>query len=271
MILGLDDAPQATFMSDRLAQALGDFLRTRRRSLDPEGRPSLRRRRTPGLRREEIAEAAGIGVDWYTRLEQGRGGRPSAVVVDGLARALRLDRAEAEHLRKLAAPPLRDAFEPETAPPALARMIEKFPQPAYLTGRRWDVLAVNAAALDMYGGGFLEGGKLPNIVAFVLTRPAGRALFGEGWEAQARRMVAQFRVAFDAFAGDPAFVALVAELEAGCPAFRGWWEAHDVRAAPSGVKRLRHAARGWTTYEYATFQCNENPAVKLTVFTPAQA
>jgi PAS domain-containing protein len=192
-------------------------------------------------------------------------------VVDGLARALRLDRAEAEHLRKLAAPPLRDAFEPETAPPALARMIEKFPQPAYLTGRRWDVLAVNAAALDMYGGGFLEGGKLPNIVAFVLTRPAGRALFGEGWEAQARRMVAQFRVAFDAFAGDPAFVALVAELEAGCPAFRGWWEAHDVRAAPSGVKRLRHAARGWTTYEYATFQCNENPAVKLTVFTPAQA
>jgi len=271
MILGLDDAPQATFMSDRLAQALGDFLRTRRRRLDPEGRPSLRRRRTPGLRREEIAEAAGIGVDWYTRLEQGRGGRPSAVVVDGLARALRLDRAEAEHLRKLAAPPLRDAFEPETAPPALARMIEKFPQPAYLTGRRWDVLAVNAAALDMYGGGFLEGGKLPNIVAFVLTSPAGRALFGEGWEAQARRMVAQFRVAYDAFAGDPAFAALVAELEAGCPAFRGWWEAHDVRAAPSGVKRLRHAARGWTTYEYATFQCNENPAVKLTVFTPAQA
>lgn len=258
-------------MSDRLAQTLGDFLRTRRRRLDPEERPSLRRRRTPGLRREEIAEAAGIGVDWYTRLEQGRGGRPSAVVVDGLARALRLDRAEAEHLRKLASPPARGAFAPETAPPALARMIEKFPQPAYLTGRRWDVLAINAAALELYGDGFLDGGALPNIVAFVLTKPAGRALFGDGWEAQARRMVAQFRVAYDAFAGDPAFVALVAELEAGCPGFREGWEAHDVRAAPSGVKRLRHAARGWTTYEYATFQCNQNPAVKLTVYTPMEA
>ncbi len=258
-------------MSDRHALALGDFLRTRRRRLDPEGRPSLRRRRTPGLRREEIAEAAGIGVDWYTRLEQGRGGRPSAGVVDGLARALRLDRAEAEHLRKLAAEPLRATFAPETAPPALIRMIEKFPQPAYLTGRRWDVLAVNAAALALYGGGFLDGGRLPNVVAFVLVNPAGRALFGEGWEAQARRMTAQFRVAYDAFAGDPAFAALVAELEAGCPGFRGWWEAHDVRAAPSGVKRLRHAARGWTTYEYATFQCNEDPAVKLTVYTPVEA
>ena len=258
-------------MSDRLAQALGDFLRTRRRRLDPEDRPSLRRRRTPGLRREEIAEAAGIGVDWYTRLEQGRGGRPSAVVVDGLARALRLDRAEAEHLRKLASPPSRGAFEPETAPPALARMIEKFPQPAYLTGRRWDMLAANAAALEMYGRGFLEGGALPNIVAFVLTNPAARVLFGEGWEAQARRMTAQFRVAFDAFAGDPAFAALVEELEAGCPGFRGWWEAHEVRAAPSGVKRLHHAERGWTTYEYATFQCNESPAVKLTVYTPLEA
>jgi len=266
MILGLDNAT----MSDQQARALGDFLRTRRRRLDSEERPSLRRRRTPGLRREEIAEAAGIGVDWYTRLEQGRGGRPSAVVVDGLAQALRLDRAEAEHLRTLAAPPLRIAFAPETVPPALARVIAPFPQPAYLTGRRWDVLAANAAALEMFGGGFLEGGALPNIVAFVLLNPAGRALFGDGWEAQARRMTAQFRVAYDGFAGDPAFTALVARLQAGCAGFRGWWEAHDVRTAPTGVKRLRHAARGWTTYEYATFQCNENPAVKLTVYTPVE-
>jgi transcriptional regulator with XRE-family HTH domain len=258
MILGLDGAT----MSDEQAEALGDFLRTRRRRLDPEERPSPRRRRTPGLRREEIAEAAGIGVDWYTRLEQGRGGRPSTVVVDGLARALRLDRAEVDHLRKLAVGPQRLAFAPETAPPALVRMIERFPQPAYLTGRRWDMLASNAAALELYGCAF------PNVVAFVLTNPAGRALFGEGWEAQARRMTAQFRVAYDAFAGDPAFAALVAELEAGCPGFRGWWEAHDVRAAPSGVKRLHHALRGWTTYEYATFQCNEDLAVKLTVYTP---
>ncbi len=132
------------------------------------------------------------------------------------------------------------------------------------------MLAANDAALELFGGPFLAGGELPNIVAFVLTDPAGRALFGEGWEAQARRMVAQFRVAYDAFAGDPAFSELVARLEAECPGFRGWWDAHDVRAAPTGIKRLRHAGRGWTTYEYATFQCNEDPAIKLTVYTPME-
>jgi transcriptional regulator with XRE-family HTH domain len=250
-------------MRDEQAQAIGDFLKTRRQRLRPEG-AARRARRTPGLRREEIAEAAGIGVDWYTRLEQGRGGRPSPATIDGLARALRLERAEAEHLRALALQPERPAFAPETPSPTLIRMIARFPQPAYLTGRRWDVLAANDAALELFGG--FPGGK-PNLVAFVLTDPAARALF-EDWPGQARRMVAQFRVAYDAFAGDPAFVELVARLRGACPDFADWWEAHDIRAAPIGVKRLRHPSRGWTAYEYATFQCNEDAAVKLTVHTP---
>ena len=220
-------------MADTQAKAIGDFLRTRRRRLAPEGAAS-NRRRTPGLRREEIAQAAGIGVDWYTRLEQGRGGRPSPATVEGLARALRLDRAEAAHLGRLAAEPKRAAFPRETAPPALVRMIQGFAQPACLTGRRWDLLGANAAARELFG----DFGGCDNTLAYVLTTPAGRALFGDGWEAQARRMTAQFRVAYDVFAGDPAFEELVARLEAGCPGFAAWWEAHDVRAAPSGRKRL---------------------------------
>jgi hypothetical protein len=164
----------------------------------------------------------------------------------------------------LAAQPRRAVFTRESAPAALEHMIQSFAQPACLTGRRWDLLAANSAARALFG----EFGGCDNTLAYVLATPAGRALFGDGWEAQARRMTAQFRVAYDAFAGDPAFEELVRRLEAGCPGFGDWWQAHDVRAAPSGRKRLNHPALGWTDYAYATFQCNEDPAVKLTVYTP---
>jgi transcriptional regulator with XRE-family HTH domain len=253
-------------MRDDPFKTLGDFLKSRRQRMTAKG-ATRRARRTPGLRREEIAEAAGIGVDWYTRLEQGRGGRPSPATLDGLAAALQLDRTEAAHLRNLATPAPALPFAAETAPPTLSRMIAGFTQPAYVTGRRWDVLAANAAARELFGG-FAGAGAPPNIVAFALTDPAARDLF-EDWPAQARRMVAQFRVAYDAFAGDPAFDELVARLRT-CPGFDGWWDAHDVRTAPAGVKRLRHPRLGWTAYEYSTFQGNEDPAVKLTVYTPVE-
>src|SRR5947209_3310356 len=155
-------------MHDAQAKTIGDFLRSRRRRLEPEGE-ARGRRRTPGLRREDIAEAAGIGVDWYTRLEQGRGGRPSPATVEGLARALRLDGAEAAHLGRLAALPRRAAFVRETVPPALERMIRSFAQPAQITGRRWDLLAANDAARELFG----DFGGCPNILAYVMTTAAG--------------------------------------------------------------------------------------------------
>jgi transcriptional regulator with XRE-family HTH domain len=116
---------------------LGDFLRSRREKLTPKavGLPSGRRRRTPGLRREEVAELAGIGVDWYMRLEQGRSVSPSASTIDALARALRLSKAEHRHLKELTETTDRRALVRETVPPAVRRTVERLNLPAYITGR----------------------------------------------------------------------------------------------------------------------------------------
>src|SRR5580693_7815122 len=131
---------------------LGDFLRSRRERLTPAalGLPDRRRRRAPGLRREEVAELAGIGVDWYVRLEQGRAVRPSVTTIDALARALRLSKVEHAHLRALASGSNRRAFVRETVPETLRSLVESLNQPAYITGRRWDLLAWNKAAADIF-------------------------------------------------------------------------------------------------------------------------
>jgi transcriptional regulator with XRE-family HTH domain len=253
-------------MRDDQAKSLGDFLKSRRERLTPEN--ASRRSRTPGLRREEVAERTGIGVDWYIRLEQGRGGRPSRATIDGLARALKLNRTEVNHLRGLAASPERPPFSIETPSPALVRVVAALSQPAYLTGRRWDLVYVNPAASELFGACLREDGVAANLLAFVLTHPAGKELFGEGWEEHSRRMVAHFRVAYDAWSHDPSFAALVDQLRRDCPPFAVWWKTHDVREAPTGVKRMRHPKHGWRSYDYATFQCNEDAALKLTVHNP---
>src|SRR5689334_16747134 len=169
-------------MADPRRVAFGDFLRSRRERLTPKsvGLASGRRRRTAGLRREEVAELAGIGVDWYIRLEQGRTVNPSVTTVDALARALRLSKAEHAHLRALARDADRRAFAIETVPDQIRRMIDGLNQPAYLTGRRWDVLAWNAAAEEIFGFGRLAEGDR-NVLLLMLTNPKTRAAFGDGW------------------------------------------------------------------------------------------
>jgi transcriptional regulator with XRE-family HTH domain len=250
---------------------LGDFLRSRRERLVPAalGLPDGRRRRTPGLRREEVAELAGIGVDWYVRLEQGRAVRPSVATIDALAQALRLDPAERTHLRALARSPRHRAFTRETVPGAVRRMIASLAQPAYVTGRRWDVLAWNAAA----AGVITDFGQLPeedrNVLTWMLTDPAARLRFGPGWADEAQRMVAQFRATHDLWARDPAFEALMARLRAGSPEFVAWWESHDIRRSMAGQKVFYYPDRGPLRFEYVTFQANDDPALKLAIYTPA--
>ena len=248
---------------------LGDFLRSRRERLTPKavGLALGRRRRTPGLRREEVAQLAGIGVDWYIRLEQGRSVSPSVTTVDALARALRLSKIEHAHLKALTRNPDRRAFVRETVPDALCRLVKGLTQPAYITGRRWDVLAWNRAAEEIFGFG-----KLPvedrNILICILTLPATRKLFGKAWPDQARRVVAQFRATHDLWAGDPAFADLLQRLRRGCPEFAGWWKAHDVRAAAAGRKQMIHPRKGVLSFEHASFQAEDDPALKLVVYTP---
>ena len=248
---------------------LGDFLRSRRERLTPKavGLPLGRRRRTPGLRREEVAELAGIGVDWYIRLEQGRSVSPSGTTVDALARALRLSKVEHTHLKALTRGADRRAFLRETVPDALHRLVEGLSQPAYITGRRWDVLVWNKAAEEIFAFGQLPD-EDRNVLICILTKPATRRLFGKAWSDQARRAVAQFRATHDLWAGDPAFVDLLERLRRGCPEFEGWWKAHDVRAAAAGRKQMTHPRKGTLRFEHASFQALDDPALKLVIYTP---
>ena len=247
---------------------LGNFLRSRRERLSPKtvGLPLGRRRRTPGLRREEVAELAGIGVDWYIRLEQGRSVNPSVTTVDALARALRLSKVEHGHLRALTRGADRRAFVRESVPAALKRLVESLNQPAYITGRRWDVLAWNGAADEIFAFSRLSE-EDRNILVSVFTRPASKRMFGAAWAEEARRIVAQFRTTHDLWAGDPAFRDLLERLRQGSAEFAEWWGAHDIRQAASGVKRLKHPKKGWQAFEHASFQANDDPALKLVVYT----
>jgi transcriptional regulator with XRE-family HTH domain len=256
-------------VADARYSEFGDFLRSRRERLRPGtvGLPDGRRRRTPGLRREEVAARAGIGVDWYIRLEQGRTVSPSVTTIDALARALRLDKADHDHLRTLALRGTRRGFVRETVPDAIRTLIESLNQPAYVTGQRWDVLAWNAAAAGIFAFDRMPEAER-NILVCVLTYPGTRRLFGADWEQVAQRVVAQFRVSYDLWAGDPAFTALVDRMRRDSPEFAAWWEAHDIRPTVAGQKRLDHPALGELRLQHATFQSNDDPALRLVIYHP---
>lgn len=259
-------------MSHSNRSEIGDFLRSRREKLTPKvvGLANGRRRRTPGLRRQEVAELAGIGIDWYIRLEQGRAINPSVTTIDALARALRLNKVEHAHLRAMARNADRRAFSRESVSDAFRRMVESLDQPAYVTGRRWDVLAWNTAAADI----FTDFGRLPeadrNILIYMLIDPDARRLFATTWADEAKRMVAQFRTTHDLWAGDPAFLNLLERLQKGSREFAIWWDAHDIRSGGAGQKLLNHPTRGLLRFEYATFQANDDPTLKLAIYTPMQ-
>lgn len=259
--------------ADLSRSELGDFLRSRREKLSPKavGLSNGRRRRTPGLRREEVAELAGIGVDWYVRLEQGRTVSPSATTITALAGALRLTKAEHAHVRALTRKVDRrvdcNIFSRENVPAMVKRVVEGLNQPAYITGRRWDILAWNAAADKIFAFSRLPEDDR-NILICMLTNAKTRRLFGAGWAHEAKRMVAEFRATHDHWAGDPAFLDLVARLRQGSPEFVTWWEAHDIRSVAAGRKMLSHPQKGSINFEYATFQANDDPALKLVIYAP---
>jgi transcriptional regulator with XRE-family HTH domain len=249
---------------------LGDFLRARRERLTPRsvGLPEGRRRRTPGLRREEVAELAGIGVDWYIRLEQGRSASPSRGTVEALARALRLNRAEHAHLRALTQPSERPPVGQETVPQTVRRIVERLNQPAYVTGRRWDVLAWNQAADEVFAFSRTKAEDRNSLVT-VFTNKHARRMFGGEWENEARRMLAQFRRIADLHAGDPAFQQLIARLRKESKEFAAWWRAHDVHQSGGGRKEMHHPRKGVLRFDYASFQVHDEPGLKLVIYTPA--
>ncbi|WP_305788238.1 helix-turn-helix transcriptional regulator [Symbioplanes lichenis] len=247
-----------------MSTELGAFLRSRRERIGPAdaGLPVTGRRRTPGLRREELALLAGISATWLTYLEQGRGVRPSAQVLDALARALRLTAAEQEHLRRLAAGSAAPEDPGEQAAPEVAGVPALFgDHPAYVTGICYDLLAINDAALELFRS--VEPGG--NVVRWMFTEPTAREVLVD-WEQEARGILARLRAIAGRHQGHPRVTALVAELTAASPEVREWWPHYDIQFSHAGHKRFRHPRLGVITVAHAAFHVAERPEQTLVVY-----
>ena len=252
-------------------QALADFLRQRRARLSPAdvGLPPGMRRRTPGLRREEVAQLANMGTSWYVWLEQGRDVHPSAQVLESLAQALRLTLNERRHLFLLAGQPLppHTSFLEERTSPELQQVLDDLnPTPAYAVGRRWDLLAWNKAADGLFAIAEASSPYAHNLVWRLFTSPTMRER--PNWEQVARGTLAEFRTASARYPGDRWFEELIEDLKRVSPEFRRWWPHHDVRSALDGHKVIEHPTLGHLEFEHLTLQVLSNPDVRIMIYTP---
>jgi transcriptional regulator with XRE-family HTH domain len=255
-------------------QALADFLRARRAGLTPAdvGLPLGVRRRTPGLRREEVAELADIGTSWYIWLEQGRDVHPSPQVLESLARALRLTANERRHLFLLAGQPLPPNESPaeESVGPALQKVLDDLnPTPAYALGRRWDYLAWNMIADRLFGISEASSRYARNLVWRLFTSPAMRQR--PNWELLARSTLAEFRVANARYPGDRWFEELIEDLKQVSPEFCRWWPHHNARSALDGHKVIEHPVLGRLEFEHLTLQVLSAPDVRIMIYSPLAA
>ncbi len=258
---------------DHRLHELGDFLRTRRARLTPEdvGLPRGSRRKTPGLRRTEVAQMVGVSVDWYTWLEQGRSILPSTQVLERLAQTLRLDANERSHLFHLAhqQPPPALLLEPEVVSPALQHFLDQFgTRPAFVSGRRWDILAWNDAGCAVFGDfSRRTAPRERNTIWGIFTNPLARQYVVD-WEEDARQLLAQFRIMCGRYPGDAQLTELIHDLQLCSPEFRAWWPDHEVLSGQEGRKTLNYPQVGYLMFERLTFQVFDTPDLKVTVYTP---
>ncbi|EPH0094835.1 helix-turn-helix transcriptional regulator [Pluralibacter gergoviae] len=219
---------------------LADFLRQHREQLSPAdvGLPSGRRRRTPGLRREEIAALAGVGLTWYTWLEQGRDIGVSADFLDNLARVLKLDAAERRHLFLLAheRPPAEPGKTWCILPPIIRRLMHDLPHPAFVLNLRWDILGFNASADALFGFSSQSPGRR-NLLRMLFTDPTLYQRL-DSWNEQAPLMLSSFRRDFARAVQEADIVELVNELEKISPEFKTWWRQYNIEREQSGVRKL---------------------------------
>jgi transcriptional regulator with XRE-family HTH domain len=262
--------------------ALGQLLRSRRERLTPAdvGLPAghRQRRRTAGLRREEVALLASMSATYYTFLEQGRPVRPSAQVLDALAGALRMSAAERRYLHVLAGDNgdngdngnqdnQTHGAPPERLDPAVADLVERLePYPTLVKGRRWDVLAANDAARELFADWATPSTNERNLVRWMFTTDQAREVYLE-WEPEARAMLGRFRLAAARYPDDPDVRALIAGLQRDSEHVRDWWPRHDVTAIGSGTKKLRHPRLGPTEYSHVVLQVADQPDQTLVTYS----
>jgi transcriptional regulator with XRE-family HTH domain len=251
-------------------EELGEFLRLHRERRTPEsvGIVPEGRRRTPGLRREEVSALAGVGLSWYTWLEQGRDVTPSAGVLDALARVLDLTTDERGHLFHLAGVPVPTAAGPyarEASPELLAVVEGLLPVPAYLSGPRTDVLAWNAAISRVLGDPARAPDGERNMLWWMFTRPDAET--GPG--STVRQTLARFRAEHARRHGDPSFDALVAALYEESPLFRELWPRHEVLTAQLGTKVIDHPDLGRLEVHHLQSVPTSDPDLRLAQYVPA--
>lgn len=255
---------------------LAQFLRTRRARLSPEqaGLPSSGRRRTPGLRRGEVAQLSGVSVDWYTWLEQARPIQVSSQVLDNIGRALQLDATERKHLYLLALQQLPAELNSEEN--SVSDMLQSFlnaqgTSPAFITNDRLDIIAWNKAASCVYGRYEEMSERERNSVWRTFMSPYVRQVLQQNWEKHARHRLAQFRAGYGKFPGDPWWMEMISELNLASDEFREWWPQHDVLNGPEGMKINYHPTAGLLQFNQLTFLVSDAPHYTVTVNMPADA
>ncbi|NOU94633.1 helix-turn-helix domain-containing protein [Paenibacillus sp. LMG 31456] len=255
---------------DELAQ----FLRIRRARISPEqaGLPNGGRRRTPGLRRGEVAQLSGVSVDWYTWLEQARNIQVSAQVLENIARALQLDSNERKHLFLLALQQLPADLTPveNTISLTLQNFLDlQGMSPAYVTDQRLNIVAWNKAANLIYGDYGAMSRRERNTVWRTFTSRYVRELLQGNWETHARHRLAHFRASYGKFAGDPWWMELIGDLNQISAEFRAWWPQHDVLNGPEGKKINHHPTAGLLVFDQISFLVSDSPHLTVTINIPA--
>ncbi|WP_165422940.1 helix-turn-helix transcriptional regulator [Ktedonosporobacter rubrisoli] len=261
-------------MSDESRRAeLAHFLRIRRKQLSPSQfrlPAGPRKRRTPGLRREELASLAGISPTWYTKLEQGQEIQVSAQVLDSLAQALQLSEDERTYLYVLAREqlPLPVQKYAEHISADLQAMLDALsPHPAFIMNTRWDIVGWNRAAALVFIDFDTLSAWERNFVWIMFTRAEQRDLFLH-WEYWARETLALFRASIGRDIGEPWFIGRRDHLMQASPEFCQWWEAHEVSEAHMGHKELMHPQIGLLKLQSTALLVADDPNLKLCVYTP---
>jgi transcriptional regulator with XRE-family HTH domain len=263
-------------MSDvmRKRAELADFLKTRRSRLHPEqfGLPDIGRRRTPGLRRDEVAQLAGVGVSWYTWLEQGRAITVSDQVLESLARILQLNAGERRHLFLLArgmVPVSDENHALSLLLPGQQAVLDALGiSPAYLLDQRFNVIAWNESACRVIEDFSLLSERDRNAIWSIFMHPAKRKLFVD-WELALQNAVMSFRARYDQHAGEAWAEQLVADLKQASPEFRNLWSQHDIQwSCDPHEKDLHHPQVGRLLFYSAMLDVPEAPTVQMTIFTP---
>ena len=255
-------------MDEKQRRLLGTFVRARRESIAPDA--PTRRRRTPGLRREELAARAGIGVTWVAWIEQGREVRASAETLARLADGLNLTRAERAYLFTLAArhdPADPFSGAPAEAPPAITALVQGLAWPAYGLDAAWNVCCANAAARHLFVGLF-DGEDQPNLLRSIFTCPPARALLPD-WADRCHRVLAEFRRDYGRVLGDPRVASVVAWLRENSEVFRTAWDRQSVLAPGGGLRLFHHPDDGPLRFTQHTLAEVERGDFRLVVLDPA--